>query len=112
QDLLGTGCNGNLVQRVVYAVLDRELLSNSLLQLKGAVEWGVLGVASINSGFGGRLDMVRRVEVRLTRAKHDDGMAIPFHRICTRTDLQDLRYTDSGYPQGRAEGGYWVLWGN
>src|SRR5690606_4270367 len=54
QDLLGTGCNGNLVQRVVYAVLDRELLSNSLLQLKGAVEWGVLGVASINSGFGGR----------------------------------------------------------
>ena len=55
--------------------LAAELAADRLLQLGGAVDIGVFGIAGLDGGDGGGLDVVRGIEIRLTGTKPDDVTA-------------------------------------
>ena len=75
EHLLAAGADRHLGGLVGEAVLARELGADRLLQGRRAVDRGVLGVAVADRLDRRFLDVVRRVEVRLTGAEADDVAA-------------------------------------
>ncbi|MCY1514382.1 hypothetical protein D9M68_489190 [compost metagenome] len=100
QDLLGARCHRDLVLLVGKAVFTLELFADCLLQVRRAVERGVLGVAALDRLAGGILDVVGRVEVGLARTEDDDRLAFALHRLRAGADFQDFGDSDRGDPRG------------
>ena len=71
EHLLAARPDRDLVERVVEPVLAPELALDRLLQLRRAVDRGVLGLAPPDRLDRGRLDVLGRVEVRLPGAQAD-----------------------------------------
>ena len=72
QRLLGTGAHGNLLWRVKCMVIRRQLVTDSLPQLRDAGDRGVFGALEGDSLYGGPADVLRGAEVRLSGIHGDN----------------------------------------
>jgi len=73
--LLAAAGNQDLVALVFQAIVALELGDNGVLEFRRPVHGRVLGLAGINRGHGGILDVPGGVEIRLTGAKADNVLA-------------------------------------
>lgn len=78
KDLLAAGADDRLLPGIVEAVLALELGGDRLAQLGNAGNRGILRFAAVDRVDGGRLDIIRRIEIRLTRAEADDVTSFAF----------------------------------
>ena len=80
--LFAAGADDDLVRLVGQIVLAQKLGRDGLLQFGNAADIGVFGFAGLDCLDGGQLDVRRRVEIRLARAKTDDVASGRFERAC------------------------------
>ena len=90
----------DLVRGVFEAVLAPELLDHRTLEAGRTLDCGVLGKALGQGADGRRLDVLRGVEVRLTRRQAHDILAGGLERQGTRRDGQGR----GGFDRKRALG--------
>ena len=94
----------DLAGRVGEVVLALELGADRLLQLRDAIGGRVFGLAIANRLDGGVLDIVRRVKVRLARAKTNHVMSGPFQLIGLGGDGDGGRWLYAVEGIGEVEG--------
>ena len=88
-DLLAAVADEHPIGCVAQSVLPLELAADRLAQLRDPGQRRVLRLAFTDGAYRRRLDVVRRVEVRLSRGEGDDIAAGPRH-------LHGLRRDDGG----------------
>lgn len=73
------------------------------LELWRAIERGIFGRPGIHRTFRRVLDVLRRIEIGLSRSEHDDVPALTLQLRRKSRDLQDLRGADRGKPARRPQ---------
>src|SRR5206468_305882 len=76
--LLAAGADADLRSLVLELVLALELAHDGRLELGNAVDRGIARMAGVDGAFGGRADVLRRIEVGLAGAEPDDVAAAGF----------------------------------
>src|SRR5262249_18338677 len=103
----------DLGRRIGEVVLPLELADDRVLQLRHAVGGGVLGLAALDRLDGGRLDVIRRIEVRLANAEanHVPARALEILSLGGDRDGRGRLHPADGLRQrrGRHDGLLW-LW--
>src|SRR5690606_16260006 len=106
-----TGSHRDLMGGELQAVVTAELVLDGSLELRRAVQHGVVRVTPRHGLLRGLLDMHVRIEVRLAQAEHDHGLALALELVGSLADAHDVRDTDGADAVGRAESGRWGRWG-
>ena len=78
----------HLAGLVVKAIVFKKFLGNRLAKLWNTGAWGVFRATLLESGDSGRLDVLRRIHVRLTRSETKDFDALSLHGFGFAVDSQ------------------------
>src|SRR4029079_19718359 len=94
QRLLAAGARDDLIFTVVDAIISAIALADRALQFGGAADRRVLREMLIDRLLGGRVDEIRRPEIRLAGAEVDDLDTLAAQPIHGGRDLHGLRRGD------------------
>ena len=101
EHLLAAGADRHLARLVLEAVLALELGDDGRLQLRNAVDVGVLGLALAQRLDGRLLDVVGRVEVGLAGGQRDDVAAFGLQLARLRRHSDGLGWRDAVHAVGK-----------
>ena len=85
----------------MQAIVTLEFIAHRLFQLDDPVRRRILGFPCVDRGLGSGFDRVRRVEIRLSRAKRDDILARSFLLCRHCGDRDSRRRLDTGQVVGK-----------
>ena len=86
EGMLRATAHNDLARAIRNLVIGLEFLGNRLAQFRQSRARRVLGEARFQCRDGGRLDVLRRIEIRLARAKAANVDAFGFHRFRLAVD--------------------------
>ena len=109
--VLGTAVHRDLVRGVFDVVVLEEFVGNGLAQLGDATDGGVLRAAGLERFDRGVLDVLRRVEIRLSGTEAGDVLTLGLHFFRLGGDGEGQGGGDLGKLVGNQTHVWWVGWG-